>query len=98
MSEISFQAMQFTPRFVSVVVLLALTWLVAKFVQYMIQRATGECQSQDGRRRSFSLFISRITFWAVFLIMFPFIVNAAGVSALWLQTMLHFVGQLLDVS
>ena len=38
MNEISFQAIQYLPRIVSVVVLLSLTWLLAKFTKSIVLR------------------------------------------------------------
>jgi flagellar biosynthesis protein FliQ len=80
MSEISFQALQFTPRLVSVLVLLVLTWLVAKFAQYIVKRA------------NLSQAVARMAFWAVFVIMLPFALNAAGLDTGWLGAMQQVEG------
>ena len=93
MSEISLQAMQFVPRFVSVMVLLALTWLVASFARYMVKRATCTCREHDGKMRGFSKGLSNLAFWAIFVLMSPFILDIAGINAAWLASAQNLEGQ-----
>jgi len=93
MSEISFQAVQFIPRFVSVIALLALTWLVARFAKYLVLRATCECRTQTGPREKIANILANVAFWAVFLIMLPFVIDMAGFNASWLYTLQNFQAQ-----
>jgi hypothetical protein len=90
MSEISFQAMQFVPRFVTVVVLLALSWLIALFARYLVLRATCECRNRAGRREKVVKALTSIAQWSIFVVMLPFMVEAAGFHATWLHTMQQF--------
>jgi hypothetical protein len=93
MNEISFPAMQFVPRFVSVLILVALTWLVAGFARYMIKRTIGSCSENDGETSGLSRIISKVAFWSVFILMAPFIFNAAGIDGSWLSVAQRFEGQ-----
>ena len=92
MSEISFQAVQFAPRFTSVIILLLFTWLVAKFTQAIVQRAASQSkngQTAEGR----SMKISKLFFWAVILLFSPFILGASGLDAIWLRQLQVHIGQ-----
>ncbi len=95
MNEITFQAVQFLPRLISVVALLSLTWLVAKIAQRAILRTAAQCnngKSQNGISKT----IANLAFWATLLIMSPFVLGAAGVDASWTATMQNFVGTVFD--
>lgn len=92
MNEISLQATQFFPRFLSVVALLSLTWLVAKIAQDLILRTVSKCkfgEPQQGITRT----IANFAFWATILIMLPFIIGATGLSTSWIATMQKYIGQ-----
>jgi len=93
MSEISFQAMQFVPRFAGVLILVALTWLVAGFARFMIKRAICSRPGHDGEMSGFAKIISKLVFWSVFLLMAPFILNAIGIDSSWLSFAQKFEGQ-----
>jgi hypothetical protein len=93
MSEISFQAMQFVPRFVGVLVLVSLTWLVAKFASYMVQRTTCTQQEANCEMSSFAKGLSRIAFWSIFVLMSPFILTMSGVSSDGISFAQNFIGQ-----
>ena len=92
MSEISFQAVAFTPRFVSVLILVALSWLIAKFAMYMVKRAAcaGDHDSEIG---GLPKFLAKLAFWSVFILMSPFISGAAGIDTSWLMSVQNFEGQ-----
>ena len=94
MSEISLQAMQFSPRFISVLVLVALTWLVAKFAQYMVMRATCGCSEHSDEVSGFSNLLSKLAFWSVFVLMAPFVLDIAGINASWISFAQNFEGQI----
>lgn len=93
MSELSFQAVQFIPRFVSVIAFLALTWLVARFAKSLVLRATGECRATEGSRGKVANILANISFWAVFVTVSPFLINLAGVSTAWVRTLQQFQAQ-----
>jgi len=93
MSEISLQAGQFFPRLAVVFILLAITWLMARFTKHFVLRATSECQSQLGGRAKLAKFIANGSFWFVWLLIFPFILNAAGFSTNWLSTVQQLEAQ-----
>lgn len=89
MSEISLQAVQleFTPRLVVVVILLALTWLIAKFAKYMVLRATCQACTGEGIREKMARMLANLAFGSVFLVMMPFIINALGLNPSWLYSL-----------
>lgn len=92
MNEITLQAVQIAPRLISVVILLCLTWLVAKFTQSMILRAV--CQCKDGKNaEGLSKTVSKLSFWAIILLIAPFILKAAGLDAKWLWKVQVVEGQ-----
>jgi hypothetical protein len=96
MSEISLQAVQlgFTPRLVVVIVLLALTWLVAKFSKHMVLRATCGCRASDGIREKMANTLANVAYLSIFAIMLPFILNATGVSSSFIHSIQSFEAQL----
>ncbi len=85
MSEISFQAVQFLPRFFSFAALFALTWLIARFAKHLVRRATVDGQNEAGVRSPMSRILSSLAFWTVFAIMMPFMLNAVGFNTNWLH-------------
>ena len=95
MNEISFQAVHFAPRFIAVITLLSLTWLVAKFAKSMVLRAA--YQNKLGHPRN-GLFIkmSSISFWTVICLCSPFILRAIGLDTYWLRQLQLFLGQLFS--
>ena len=93
MSEISLQAMQFVPRFVGVMILMALTWLVASFAKYMVKRATCGC-AEHGEVSGVSKILSGFAFWSVFVLMAPFILDATGINAAWFSFAQRLEGQI----
>jgi len=96
MSEISLQAVQlgFTPRLVVIVILLALTWLVAKFAKHMVMRATCGCRGNEGIREKMANTLANMAYLATFVMMLPFIVNAAGLNASLVNSFQSFEVQL----
>jgi hypothetical protein len=86
MSEMSFQAVQFVPRFLAVMALIASTWLMARFARYIIFRATCECRDRGGLRDKVAKILAKTSQWLIFLIMLPFMIEAAGFHASWLHT------------
>lgn len=92
MNEISFQAVQYAPRLISVITLLLLTLLVAKFSQSMVLRAACQCKSSQSAKK-LSKKISNISFWAIIALFSPFILGATGLDASWLRHAQVFVGQ-----
>jgi hypothetical protein len=92
MHEISFQAIQFLPRFFSVITLLFLTLFVAKFSRVIVQRAIHQ-EKKGSVTRKILIRLSNITFWMVFLIFAPFIIGTAGLDAVWLQQVQLNLGQ-----
>jgi len=94
MSEISFQAVQFLPRFVSFVALIAMTWLIARFAKYLVLRAARECQTDMGIRSMLTKIFANAAFWFVVVVMLPFIINVTGYSAQWLYQVQQFLAQI----
>jgi hypothetical protein len=94
MSEISLQAMQFVPRLVSILILVSLTWLVAKFASYMVQRTTCARNEANCEMSGFSKGLSRIAFWAIFVVMSPFILEVSGVNTAGLSFAQNLTGQI----
>jgi hypothetical protein len=92
MHEISFQAVQFLPRIFSVIILLFLTLLVAKFAKSVVQRAAHH-DKKGSLARKILLKLSDIASWIVILIFLPFIIGAAGLDAVWLRQVQLFLGQ-----
>lgn len=93
MNEISIQATHFLPRLISVIILVALTWLVAKIAQYMVLRTADKCK--NGKSVSLkSKTIASLAFWATALIMSPFVLGAAGVDTSWLLTIQKYEVQI----
>jgi hypothetical protein len=92
MNEISFQAVPFFPRLFSVIILLLLTLLVAKFVKLVVQHAIHQ-NKKDSYTRKLLMKLSDITFWMVVLLFSPFIIGAAGLDAVWLQQVQLNLGQ-----
>lgn len=95
MNQISLPAVQFFPRFAVVVILLALTWLLARFTKHLVLRTTIECRSQPNGHKKISEIIANTSFWAIWVLMLPFIINAAGFSSHWLSALQHFEAQFL---
>jgi hypothetical protein len=93
MHEISFQAASFLPRLFSVITLLLLTLLVAKFAKTIIQRATRQ-DKKGSRITKFVNKLSDITFWMVILFFSSFIIGAAGLDEVWLRQVQLYLGQL----
>lgn len=93
MHEISFQAVQFLPRFFSVITLLVLTLFVAKFSRVVVQRAIHQ-EKKGSVIRKILMRLSNITFWMVILIFTPFIIGTAGLDAVWLQQVQLNLGQI----
>ena len=94
MSEVSIQAVQFLPRFLTVVVLLGLTWLIARFARYLVLRATCECRDRAGLREKAAKVLANIAQWSIFVVMLPFLAEAAGFHASWLHTWQQFEVQI----
>ena len=92
MHEISFQAVQYLPRIFSVIILLLLTLLVAKFAKSVVQRATHQ-NKKDSFARKLLIKLSDITFWMVIFLFLPFIIGAAGLDAVWLRQVHLRLGQ-----
>lgn len=80
MSEISFQAVQFFPRFVSVLILLALTWLVARFAGYLVARVGNNAEPQ--RKKIIGL-ASSVAQGLIFFVMLPFVLDTSGLGSRW---------------
>ena len=93
MSEISLQAGQFFPRLAVIVILLAITWLLARFTKQLVLRATSECQGQIGGRTNMTKLVANGSLGFVWLLMLPFIINAAGFSTNWLSTVQQLEAQ-----
>ena len=92
MNEITLQAVQIAPRLISVIILLSITWLVAKFTQSMILRTV--CQCKDGKNaEGLSKTVSKLSFWAIILLIAPFILKAVGLEAAWLWKVQIVEGQ-----
>ncbi len=92
MNQITLLISQYSPRILSVIVLLCLTWLVAKFSQSMVLRAVSQSKNEKNGNVT-SKFISNIAFWAVILLISPFILRATSIDAAWLWRMQTLVGQ-----
>ena len=92
MHEISFQAVQFFPRLFSVITLLLLTLLVAKFAKSLIKRATHQ-DKKGAFTGKLLIKLSNIAFWMVILLFLPFIIGAAGLDAVWLRQVQLHLGQ-----
>ena len=73
---------QFAPRFFGTVIFLALTWFVARLTQSIFSRSLSCCVKNQKR----GLVISKIAFWVVFGLMFPFILSNAGLNMTWLYS------------
>lgn len=93
MSEISFQAIQFIPRLISVIALISLTWLVAKYAKWMVLRAAYPNKT-DHPRKSLFIKVSNISFWIIIILCSPFILGATGLDASWLRHSQLFLGYL----
>jgi hypothetical protein len=93
MHEISFQAVQFLPRFFSVITLLLLTLFVAKFSREVVQHAIHQ-EKKGSVTKKIWMRLSNITFWMVILIFTPFIIGTAGLDAVWLQQVQLNLGQI----
>ena len=99
MNEISLLTSQFFVRIVSVVFFVSLTWFLAKFAQFIFMRITRQASrgsNHSQNPKSQRNIASRISFWAVFLIISPFILGAAGLDALWLTEVQTFIGGVLS--
>ncbi|MFC1996192.1 hypothetical protein ACFLXI_01125 [Chloroflexota bacterium] len=95
MNDISLQAVQFIPRFTSVAILVSITWIVALIAKSMVLRAACNYQNDaisERLQRGVSIFV----FWAIIMVMAPFILGAAGLDANWLDRAQSFVGQLFS--
>ncbi len=92
MNEIILHSAQFAPRLISVIVLLILTWLVAKFTQSMVLRTVCQCKNSKNAE-GLSKILSNISFWAIILLLAPFIFRAAGLDATWLWKIQALEGQ-----
>ena len=95
MQEISFQAVQFLPRLLSVMTLLLLTWLVAKFTKYVVLRAVSQAKRKS-LVKTFFMKVSHIAFWMVVLLFSPFLIGAAGLNAVWLRQVQLHLGQIFS--
>ena len=95
MSEMSLQAVQFVPRFLSVIGLISITWLVAKFAKSMVLRTTGQCENDLFVGR-FSKAVATFIFWAIILLMAPFVLGAAGVNSVLLARSQIYIGQIFS--
>jgi hypothetical protein len=95
MNAISLQAVQFLPRFVSFLALVAMTWLIARFAKYLVQRATYECQVDMDFRSTMAKILANLAFWSVVVVMLPFIVNVAGLSTQWLYQVQQILAQII---
>ena len=94
MSEISFQAVQFFPRFIAFIALLAGTWLTAKFAKYLFLRATCGLRSRQGRGAKATKILAAVTFWSVFVVMMPFLMNIAGFSTQGIYKVQNLLAQI----
>jgi hypothetical protein len=92
MHEISFQAVQFLPRFFSVIILLLLSLLVAKFAKSVVKHAASQ-DKQGSLARKLLTKLSDMAFWIVILLFSPFIIGAAGFDAVWLRQVYLYLGQ-----
>ena len=92
MHEISFQAVPYLPRLFSVIILMFLALLVAKFAKSVVQRAARQ-DKKVSLKKKFVNKLSDITFWIVVLLFTPFIIGTAGLDAPWLRQVQLFLGQ-----
>ena len=92
MNQIILITSQYGPRIISVIVLLSLTWLVAKFSQSMVFRAVCQCKNKQNAKAS-SKIMTNTAFWVVIILSSPFILRATGLEAAWLWRMQTLEGQ-----
>ena len=95
MHEISFQAVPYLPRLVSVIILLLLTLLIAKLVKSETQ-LVARSNKKDSFARILMFRLSDIAFWMVVLLFSPYIFRATGLDALWLRQVQLHIGQILS--
>ena len=83
-NQIVLLTITYAPRILLVLLLMFLTWFVARFSASMVLRAG--CQGKKGKTPSaaWKLF-SKITFWVVILLISPFMLRSVGLNAdgLW---------------
>jgi hypothetical protein len=99
MNEIFLLTSQFSARLVSVILLVSFTWFLAKFAQFVVGRIilqASKGSNNPQNPKSQRNIASRISFWAIFLIISPFILGAAGLDALWQIKAQTFIAGILS--